>query len=111
MYEFVKRAYEEKYGLDVKIEEDSPLLSFYTAKRVPLSEGSILGVVILVEDVKVKEIKDNVNARWMTFEEAVALEGTKLKEFDSILVKAQEIIEKEKSYERQRDIRRSAKNI
>lgn len=92
VYEFVEKAYEEKYGLNVKIEEDCPLLSFYTAKRVPLSEGSILGVVILVEHVKVKETKDNTDARWMTFEEAVALNGTRLKEFDSILSKAQEII-------------------
>lgn len=96
VYEAVEKAYEEKYDLNIKIEEDSPLLSFYTAKRVPVSEGNILGVVVLVENVKTKEIKDNVNARWMTFEEAEALEGTKLKEFDSILAKAQEIIEKEK---------------
>ncbi len=96
VYEVVEKAYEEKYGLNIKIAEDSPLLSFYTAKRVPVSEGNIFGVVILVEDVKVKETKDNVNARWMTFEEAANLKGRKLKEFDSILVKAQEIIEKEK---------------
>ena len=91
-YESVEEAYKSKYNLEIKLDENNPILSFYSTDRKPASLGSILGVVILVTDVSGSGEKTGIESGWYSYKELKQLEGQKkLKNFFEILDKAEMI--------------------
>ena len=74
------------------MDENNPILSFYSTDRKPASLGSILGVVILVTDVSGSGEKTGIESGWYSYKELKQLEGQKkLKNFFEILDKAEMI--------------------
>ena len=100
-YEHVEQVYESKYNLKVNLDDNSPMISFYTARRSPIKGGIILGVVLLVDEVTCLGVKPGVEAKWVTLEEArkLADDGNvnKLKEFSDIIEKVRQLISRKKS--------------
>ncbi len=96
-YNIVKNAYKEKYGLDISFTEQNKLVSFYSVDRSPLKLGRILGVVVLVDNISIIEEKQDVESKWVTYEEALAITGEKkLNNFNNILSEANLILQKGK---------------
>ncbi|MBR5597604.1 MAG: hypothetical protein IKW30_09390 [Lachnospiraceae bacterium] len=87
-YDYVMQVYLKKYGLDIKINSSNEILSFYSVDRKSASEV-ILGVVILVTEVKEYKTMDGLETKWVSFEEGEHLQGNKLTNFVEILKKAQ----------------------
>lgn len=92
-YESVKAAYKEKYNLDIALDEKNPIISFYSTDRKPASLGSILGVVILVTDVKGRGVKEGIESKWYKYTDLKKLENDKkLTDFDAIIKRAESIL-------------------
>lgn len=94
-YDSVMAAYKEKYNLEISLNENNPIISFYSTDRKPASLGSILGVVILVTDVKGDGVKEGIESGWYSYNELQHLQGEKkLTNFEAILEKARSILTK-----------------
>ena len=90
-YDYVSQIYLKKYGLQIQLDATNNILSFYSVDRDTTSEV-ILGVVILVTEVEEKEQIDEIDAKWISYEQAKQLDGNKLMNFDYILDKAKRLI-------------------
>ena len=89
----MKAAYKEKYNLDIALDEKNPIISFYSTDRKPASLGSILGVVILVTDVKGRGVKEGIESKWYKYTDLKKLENDKkLTNFDAIIKRAESIL-------------------
>lgn len=89
-YDYVEQIYLKKYGLQIEIDSTNSILSFYSVNRE--SAEIILGVVILVTKVEIKEQISEIEDGWFTYEETKQLSGNKLANFDEIMDKAQRVI-------------------
>lgn len=96
-YDYVSQIYLDKYGLSITLNADNHILSFYSVDRNTSIPESVLGVVILVTDVKEERQIEGIESKWISFEDAKEDIGNKIAHFNEILDKAQHLINEEQN--------------
>ena len=94
--EYIKEAYKDKYRLSINIDEKSPVLAQYTAKRSNEMGGtSILGTIILAE-LQEKQDDNDIKSELMEYKECKKIIDSKNEKkiinFDLALKKAEELM-------------------